>query len=66
MKRIARDEVGDDDASLISLADLDADELAAMVDRGVALGEHHLTTDSPLADLAVGIYFRKSSTRTRT
>lgn len=51
--------------SLISLVDVPASELAAIVGRGVELGK---TPDAPrsLANRAVGIYFRRTSTRTRT
>ncbi|MET7800759.1 ornithine carbamoyltransferase [Streptomyces decoyicus] len=51
--------------SLLSLADLDAGMLAGLVARAVELG----ATDQPektLAGKSVGIYFRRSSTRTRT
>lgn len=51
--------------SLMSLADLDADALADIVDRGV----RHAKEPAPertLAGRAVGIYFRRPSTRTRT
>ncbi|MEU5213357.1 ornithine carbamoyltransferase [Streptomyces sp. NPDC020742] len=51
--------------SLLSLTELDAGTLAGLVARAVELG----ATDRPeqtLAGKSVGIYFRRSSTRTRT
>lgn len=52
--------------SMISLTDLDADELAAIVDRCVDLGKNPDAGAGVLAGRAVGIYFSKTSTRTRT
>jgi len=52
--------------SLISLTDLDATELAAIVDRCVEFGKNLDAGAGVLAGRAVGIYFSKTSTRTRT
>jgi ornithine carbamoyltransferase len=51
--------------SLISLDDLSDEALREIVDRGVALSRGGVA-NAPLAGLVVGIYFRKTSTRTRT
>ncbi|MFE0525147.1 ornithine carbamoyltransferase [Streptomyces sp. NPDC058954] len=51
--------------NLISLADLRPEQLARIVARAVEFGRGDLE-DRPLAGRQVGIYFRKSSTRTRT
>lgn len=50
--------------SLISLSETTAEELTAIVGRAVEFGAGASAT--PLAGRAVGIYFRRSSTRTRT
>ncbi|HET6763926.1 MAG TPA: hypothetical protein VFH27_09640 [Longimicrobiaceae bacterium] len=50
---------------LISVGDLHPDELAYLVDRGVYMRGHRAGT-SALAGKAVGVWFRKTSTRTRT
>jgi ornithine carbamoyltransferase len=51
--------------SLLSLPEISGTDLSRLVDRAVGLaGVRPFPT--PLAGLAVGIYFRKSSTRTRT
>jgi ornithine carbamoyltransferase len=50
---------------LISLTDIDATTLAALVNRGVDLARGS-RLDPVLADRAVGMYFAKPSTRTRT
>ncbi|WP_410594834.1 ornithine carbamoyltransferase [Amycolatopsis sp. lyj-23] len=50
--------------SLISLSDISTGELAALVGRAVEFGAGARAT--PLAGRAVGTYFRRSSTRTRT
>jgi ornithine carbamoyltransferase len=50
---------------LISLDDLPDGALRAIVDRGVMLRRDGVQ-DATLAGLVVGIYFRKTSTRTRT
>ncbi|MGM9336988.1 ornithine carbamoyltransferase [Streptomyces murinus] len=51
--------------NLISLADLTPEELDRIVKRAVVFGRGD-TDERPLAGRRVGIYFRKSSTRTRT
>jgi ornithine carbamoyltransferase len=51
---------------LISLADLSDDELYAIVERGAALAAGRETHAGGLRDSVIGIYFRKTSTRTRT
>ena len=51
--------------NLISLADLTSEELDRIVTRAVVFGRGD-TDERPLAGRRVGIYFRKSSTRTRT
>jgi ornithine carbamoyltransferase len=51
--------------SLLSLTDLDPGSLGSIVERGLA---HAQARDSArsLEGRAVGLYFRRSSTRTRT
>ncbi|MGW1927626.1 ornithine carbamoyltransferase, partial [Streptomyces massasporeus] len=51
--------------NLISLADLKPEQLARIVARAVEFGTGGVD-DKPLAGRQVGVYFRKSSTRTRT
>ncbi|MFD7575308.1 ornithine carbamoyltransferase [Streptomyces sp. NPDC059810] len=51
--------------NLISLADLKPEQLARIVARAVEFGIGGVD-DKPLAGRQVGVYFRKSSTRTRT
>ncbi len=51
---------------LISVRDLSCAELALLVDNAVAIGRGAWRSRRPLAGQTVGIYFRKSSTRTRT
>jgi ornithine carbamoyltransferase len=51
---------------LVSLADLDHDELRDLVVRGVAYAAGAVVPEQPLRDRVVGVYFRKTSTRTRT
>ncbi|MFE0653932.1 ornithine carbamoyltransferase [Streptomyces sp. NPDC059534] len=51
--------------NLISLADLKPEQLARIVARAVEFGTGEVD-DKPLTGRQVGIYFRKSSTRTRT
>ncbi|MFD9246438.1 ornithine carbamoyltransferase [Streptomyces sp. NPDC059556] len=51
--------------NLISLADLKPEQLARIVARAVEFGTGGVA-DKPLAGRQVGVYFRKSSTRTRT
>lgn len=50
--------------SLLSLADLDTPTLAHLVQRAVELADPD-SRGTPLAGRRIGIYFRKSSTRTR-
>lgn len=49
----------------LSLADLSREEFLRIVDRAVAIAEHPASAKT-LAGRFVGIYFRKTSTRTRT
>ncbi|MGW5348597.1 ornithine carbamoyltransferase [Streptomyces sp. NPDC004050] len=51
--------------NLISLSDLTSEELALIVRRAVAFGRGEVD-ERPLAGRRVGVFFRKSSTRTRT
>src|SRR5215468_9401013 len=51
---------------LLSLADLSPDDLAALVDRALQLAACNLKTALPLRNKTIGIYFRGTSTRTRT
>ncbi|MER5466273.1 ornithine carbamoyltransferase [Streptomyces sp. NPDC002668] len=51
--------------NLISLSDLTSEELGRIVRRAVAFGRGDVE-EKPLSGHRVGIYFRKSSTRTRT
>jgi ornithine carbamoyltransferase len=51
---------------LLSLADLTRDELLQLIDDAVAIAGGLRQGWRPLAGRTVGIYFRKSSTRTRT
>ncbi|HYL06325.1 MAG TPA: ornithine carbamoyltransferase [Thermoanaerobaculia bacterium] len=51
---------------LLSIADLAPEELRALVETAVGVARGEQLTDKPLAGKVVGIYFRKSSTRTRT
>jgi ornithine carbamoyltransferase len=51
---------------LISLNDLDDDELRHLVERGADFARGFAETPRPLEGHIVGIYFRKTSTRTRT
>ena len=50
---------------VLSLADLDAATILKIVDMGVAIGAGK-PQGKPLADKVVGVYFKKTSTRTRT
>lgn len=52
--------------SLISVDDLTDDELRALVDRGVHYSTGRVAHPLPLEGLIAGIYFRMTSTRTRT
>jgi ornithine carbamoyltransferase len=51
---------------LISLNDLSDSELRLLVDRGIGLRASRMNQVRSLQDHVVGIYFRKTSTRTRT
>ncbi len=51
---------------LLSIADLTADELRSLVDASAAAARGDWPIGAPLADRVIGIYFRKTSTRTRT
>jgi ornithine carbamoyltransferase len=51
---------------VLSIADLDACDLRHLVERSVDFGSGRAADARPLAGRIVGIYFRKSSTRTRT
>src|SRR5436305_9346879 len=51
---------------LLSIADLESETLLSLVEAAVAIAEGRWRDRRPLADRVVGIYFRKTSTRTRT
>jgi ornithine carbamoyltransferase len=51
---------------LLSVSDLDRETLLSLIDNAVAIAEGQWEGRHPLAGRTVGIYFRKSSTRTRT
>jgi ornithine carbamoyltransferase len=51
---------------LISLDDLSDTDLRDIVERGAQLGRHAGLSGTTLAGTVVGVYFRKTSTRTRT
>lgn len=51
---------------LFSIADLDPELLGRLVDDSVAIAAGAWAGRRPLADKVVGIYFKKTSTRTRT
>jgi ornithine carbamoyltransferase len=51
---------------LISLADLDSEAIRSVVDRGAWYAAGNGGDATPLSGLVVGIYFRTTSTRTRT
>src|SRR6476659_10430524 len=50
---------------LLSISDLDRYTVQSLVDTAVAIAQGRWTK-RPLADRVIGIYFRKTSTRTRT
>ncbi|MFI5836561.1 ornithine carbamoyltransferase [Micromonospora sp. NPDC051300] len=52
--------------SLISTDDLSDDDLCRVVERAVRFSTGDLAVERPLAGQVIGIYFRKTSTRTRT
>lgn len=51
---------------VLSVADLTVDDLARLVDDGLAIAAGRWDGVRPLRDKVVGIYFSKTSTRTRT
>jgi ornithine carbamoyltransferase len=51
---------------LLSIADLTADELRDLVDASVDAARGEWPLAAPLAGRVIGVYFRKTSTRTRT
>jgi ornithine carbamoyltransferase len=51
---------------VISIADLEPDTLSRLVDDAVAIAQGEWADQRPLQDKVVGIYFKKTSTRTRT
>lgn len=51
---------------LLSITDLDPSEMLYLVDRGLELKSQQLHNHKPLNGTIIGIYFRKTSTRTRT
>lgn len=51
---------------MLSISDLDPAATQALVENAVAIAEGRWAVERPLAGRVVGIYFRKSSTRTRT
>ena len=51
---------------LLSISDLKSEVILALIDRAVAIAEGRTQGQRPLAGRIVGIYFRKTSTRTRT
>lgn len=51
---------------VLSIADLETETLRGLVDDGAAIARGEWDGRKPLADKAVGIYFRGTSTRTRT
>src|SRR5277367_6344742 len=51
---------------LLSISDLDGGTLLSLVENAVAIAQGRWKRESSLAGRIVGIYFRKTSTRTRT
>jgi ornithine carbamoyltransferase len=51
---------------LISVSDLDSETLLSLVENAVGVAAGRWQSRQPLANRVVGIYFRKTSTRTRT
>lgn len=51
---------------ILSLVDLESSEISYLIDRTLQIAAGRLKGMQPLKDKAVGIYFRKTSTRTRT
>ncbi|TDV51887.1 ornithine carbamoyltransferase [Actinophytocola oryzae] len=54
------------ESGLLSLCDLDEDDLHHIVARSVELHWNPLAHDRPLSDKAIGVLFTRTSTRTRT
>ncbi|MEA2604961.1 MAG: ornithine carbamoyltransferase [Acidobacteriota bacterium] len=52
--------------NLLSISDLDRETILSLVETAVAIAEGRWAVEHPLAGCTVGIYFRKTSTRTRT
>src|SRR6476661_10790936 len=51
---------------LLSISDLKGETVLALVENAVAIAEGRREGQRPLAGRVVGVYFRKTSTRTRT
>lgn len=51
---------------LLSVANLESETLLSLIENAVCIAEGRWRDRRPLADRVVGIYFRKTSTRTRT
>jgi len=51
---------------LLSLTDLASEDISAIIDRTLEIAVGKVKDRQPLRDKAVGVYFRKTSTRTRT
>lgn len=51
---------------LLSISELESETILSLVENAVAIAEGRWQGRRPLADKVVGIYFRKTSTRTRT
>lgn len=51
---------------LLSLTDLASEEISYLIDRTLQIATGKVAGKQPLKDKAVGIFFRKTSTRTRT
>lgn len=51
---------------LLSIADLTPAEVMGLIDRSIEFGSGQAAGQQPLVGKSVGIYFRKTSTRTRT
>src|SRR5262249_25241181 len=51
---------------ILSIADLSSENIATIVQRSCALASCRDGRHTPLAGRSVGLYFRKTSTRTRT
>lgn len=51
---------------LLSISDLESETILSLVERAVSFSEARREEERPLAGRVVGVYFRKTSTRTRT